>query len=265
MNLFKKFLETSTVHGLVYFSEAKSIWAKIVWALLVAASFSLAIVLICDSFQGWSKKPVSSVISTRSIKDLEFPNVTICPPKNTNTALNYDLVQLNVTFTASMREKLEKEIDSTFFETDITEYMKTLLHITNENNLRAVYNGFQTIPVPLGQNGFQVKLSGMSGEIALPGFNDEKYDKGQNFGYYHYILKFPDNLGHLIGEKGKLTVELEVDIGNADSLSLEYRLGPRYQFSGNAKATWGDAEGICKEKGGHLATVTSSEESRELK
>ena len=266
MNLFKEFLETSTVHGLVYISKAKSIWAKIFWALLVVASFSLAIVLICNSFEGWSEKPVSSVISTRAIKDLNFPNVTICPPKNTNTALNYDLVQLNVIFTASMREKVEEEVDSTFFETDIKEYMKTLLHITNENNLRAVYNGFQTIPVPLGHSGFQVKLSGASGEVSLPGFNDKNYDEGQNVGYYHYILKFPDNLGHLIGEKGKLTVELEVNIGNADKASsLEYRLGPRYQFSGNAKATWGDAEGICKEKGGHLATVTSSEESRELK
>ena len=91
--------------------------------------------------------------------------MTICPPKDTNTALNHDLLRLNSTFSPSIKDKLEKEIDAIFFQDDNTRYLKTLLQITNIENLEAVYNGFQTIPMHLGQMGFQVKLSGSSGEI----------------------------------------------------------------------------------------------------
>ena len=265
MNPIREFLESSNVHGLVYISKSESTWGKVLWALTVVVSFSLAIILISDSFQDWSDQPVSSVISTRPIRDLNFPNVTICPPENTNTALNYDLVRLNSTFTASVEEKLDMEVNAIFSKSDNKRYMNTLLQIANKKNLKAIYTGFQTLPVHLGQTGFQVKLSGLTGEISSPGFKDENYNEGQNVGYYHYILEIPDKLEQLIGKDGKFVVELEVDIGNTEAASLEYRFGPRYQYSGEGKANWADAEAGCKERGGHLASVTSSEEAGEVR
>ena len=55
----REFLEASTLHGLVYISKAESVWGKILWTLSVIVSFSLAGVLINQSFADWSKHPIS--------------------------------------------------------------------------------------------------------------------------------------------------------------------------------------------------------------
>ena len=70
----REFLETSTLHGLVYISKAKSVLGKVLWAVSVVVSFCIASVLIYDSFADWSAQPVSTIISTHPIKDLKFPN-----------------------------------------------------------------------------------------------------------------------------------------------------------------------------------------------
>ena len=111
---FREFLETSTLHGLVYISKAESKWGRVLWTVSVLLSLSLATILINNSFQDWSAQPVSSVISTHPIKDLRFPNVTVCPPKGTNTALNYDLTRLDKTFKTIEREKIRNVTMSIF-------------------------------------------------------------------------------------------------------------------------------------------------------
>ena len=125
----REFLEASSLHGLVYISKAESLVAKILWAVSVIVSFSLAGVLIHQSFANWSNNPVSSVISTHPIKDLKFPNVTVCPPKDTNTALNYDLFKLENHFTPSQREGVAQAIKNAFFENEIKAYVQTLSDI----------------------------------------------------------------------------------------------------------------------------------------
>ena len=122
----REFLETSTLHGLVYISKAKSLWGKILWSFSVIVSFSLAGLLIQQSFADWSAHPVSSVISTHPIENLKFPNVTVCPPKGTNTALNYDLVKLKSSFTPSEQEAINKNINEIFSEKETSLYIKTL-------------------------------------------------------------------------------------------------------------------------------------------
>ena len=88
-DVFKDFLENSTIHGLVYISTAKSFVAKSLWVIIVALGFGSAVYLIANSYAEWIESPVSTVVSTRPISDLEFPEVTVCPPKESNTALNY--------------------------------------------------------------------------------------------------------------------------------------------------------------------------------
>ena len=122
----REFLETSTLHGLVYISKAETIWGKILWSISVLVSFSLAGLLIQQSFADWSAHPVSSVISTHPIENLKFPNVTVCPPKGTNTALNYDLVKLKSSFTPSEQEAINKNINEIFSEKETSLYIKTL-------------------------------------------------------------------------------------------------------------------------------------------
>ena len=109
MSPFKDFLEASNLHGLAHISKAESMWGKVLWTISVIASFTIASIQINSSFSQWSNQPISSVITTHPIKGLKFQNVTVCPPKGTNTALNYDLMRLNNTFKPSEWEKMKNE------------------------------------------------------------------------------------------------------------------------------------------------------------
>ena len=114
MSPFREFLEASNLHGLVHISKAESMWGKILWTISVIASFTIASIQINSSFSQWSNQPISSLITTHPIKALKFPNVTVCPPKGTNTALNYDLTRLDKTFHPLEEEKIQKETKSIF-------------------------------------------------------------------------------------------------------------------------------------------------------
>ena len=59
--------------------------------------------------------PVMTTITTHPIGQLNFPTVTVCPPKGSNTALNYDLMRLqNRTLSTEDRDFLSKEIKKAF-------------------------------------------------------------------------------------------------------------------------------------------------------
>ena len=60
---------------------------------MVILGFLGAGLLISKSYKEWQESPVATSITTRPINDLDFPIVTICPPKGSNTALYNDLVK----------------------------------------------------------------------------------------------------------------------------------------------------------------------------
>ena len=97
MESFREFLESSTIHGLGYISSSRSHVTKVLWACIVITGFTIAGVLINNSYSDWRDNPVSTTISTHPISELKFPKITVCPPSGTNTALNYDLMKLNKT------------------------------------------------------------------------------------------------------------------------------------------------------------------------
>ena len=67
--------------------------AKILWLGLVCLGFTGAGILIGKSDMEWQEKPIATTITTYPIDDLQFPQVTICPPKDSNTGLYHDLVK----------------------------------------------------------------------------------------------------------------------------------------------------------------------------
>ena len=104
----REFLESSTIHGLSYisseqvrlvfssyskYSPSQTKVAKVLWILVVICGFLSAGYLINDSYSDWHESPISTSISTHPISELEFPTVTVCPPRGSHTALNYDLVK----------------------------------------------------------------------------------------------------------------------------------------------------------------------------
>ena len=117
-NLIQEFLENSTIHGLVHISTAKSRLARAAWFAIVVACFAMAIMMITTSYKEWQESPVSTTITTHPITELEFPTVTVCPPRGSNTALNHLLEKVkDVNFTKEERTTLLNISREVFLET----------------------------------------------------------------------------------------------------------------------------------------------------
>ena len=86
----KNFLESSTIHGLTYISTTSK-YVRLLWTIVVIIGFTTAGVIIYQSFETWADTPISATTETRSIREITFPKVTVCPPKGTYTSLNFDL------------------------------------------------------------------------------------------------------------------------------------------------------------------------------
>ena len=77
--------------------------------MTVTLGFLTAGYLINDSSTEWQDSPVSTSIETEPLKELTFPTVTVCPPKDSHTALNYDLMKTeNDSLTKEDRDFLNK-------------------------------------------------------------------------------------------------------------------------------------------------------------
>ena len=144
----RTFLESSTIHGLGYISTTRRL-VKLFWIVIVIAGFTGAGILIYKSFQDWDENPVTTTVETQSIRDITFPKVTVCPPKNTYTNLNYDLMMLeNSTLDNEIRKELAyfgvELIQDHIFE----EVMFNLSVISESNRFYNWYHGYSEINLP---------------------------------------------------------------------------------------------------------------------
>ena len=104
----RTFFESSTIHGLTYIATTRK-YVRIFWILAVITGFMGASLIIKESFESWSESPVKTTIETLPISDIKFPKITVCPPKNTFTDLNYDLmITENLTLSDKMRDDMFK-------------------------------------------------------------------------------------------------------------------------------------------------------------
>ena len=105
----REFLESSTIHGLIYISTTGTRLTILFWFLVVLGGFTASYVFISNSFYSWEKSPISTSIETFPISNVTFPLVSVCPPKGTNTALNLDILKFeNKSISNSVRSKLLK-------------------------------------------------------------------------------------------------------------------------------------------------------------
>ena len=91
MENIKTFLESSTIHGLSYISTSRKC-LRIFWVLTIILGFTSAGILIYQSFLDldwhdldldWHDNPETTTIAIKPIEEINFPKVTVCPPKNT--------------------------------------------------------------------------------------------------------------------------------------------------------------------------------------
>ena len=85
------FLESSSIGGLNQIAAGRR-YVRLFWILVVTSGFIGAGYLIYQSFQSWNESPVKTTIESHPIAEITFPKLTVCPPKNTYTDLNYDLM-----------------------------------------------------------------------------------------------------------------------------------------------------------------------------
>ena len=106
MDILREFLDSSSIAGLTQVANNKGI-IRLFWTIVVILGFAVSGLLIQMSFMSWAESPVRTTIETVPIKELTFPKVTVCPPKNTYTNLNYDLMRAkNMTINNETREEL---------------------------------------------------------------------------------------------------------------------------------------------------------------
>ena len=101
---------------------------RLFWILVVIAGFSLAGYLISGAIEHWRSSPIKTTIETKQISELDFPKVTVCPPKGLYTNLNHDLVSLaknKITLDNAtrheLRQMMEQFLSNDEFETVVKE------------------------------------------------------------------------------------------------------------------------------------------------
>ena len=167
----RTFLESSTIHGLTYISTTRRL-VKLLWIVIVIAGFTGAGIMIYQSFQSWDESPVKTTIETLPIKNITFPKVTVCPPKNTFTNLNYDLmIMKNLTLDNNTQDELTNfavgQLENTISE---TVHLK-LNRLHDDNRYYNWYKGYSRWSVPTSE----VFTSAPLGSLYTPFFG-EKFD-----------------------------------------------------------------------------------------
>ena len=159
MNVAREFLETSTIHGLNYISSSKTVAAKAIWVIIVSISFGVAGFMINNAYLEWQESPIATSIKTYPISKLDFPSVTVCPPRGSNTALNHVLERVNNrNFTEEKRQKLLRISDKTFLVDPNKKYVKDIINLVNVNNIMHLYEGHISMPeVDLSNYTFSIK------------------------------------------------------------------------------------------------------------
>ena len=174
--MIKSFLESSSIHGLGYIALTEK-GVRLFWILVVFTGFTGAGILIYESFIHWAENPVTTTIETRPITEINYPKVTVCPPKNTFTDLNYDLkMMLNMTLGSKIRSELTNySIELLYdhlFDTFMLEYDK----IVEKDKYCNWYHGHSEILLPSSRNfGSVYDYAAPSGTISSQHFG-EKYD-----------------------------------------------------------------------------------------
>ena len=161
MKVIAEFFEASTIHGLSYIASSRS-FVKPLWITIVVACFTFAGILIHQSFQSWEESPIKTTVQTLPISEISFPKVTVCPPKNTFTNLNYDLLMAeNLTFEDETRIKLIEKALETLDYHFVQETKTNFTQVEQKSIFFNWYNGYTKIEMPF----FDSDINGLTHTI----------------------------------------------------------------------------------------------------
>ena len=208
------FLESSTIHGLAYIATGRKN-VKLFWTLVVIAGFTGACILIQTSFQSWADSPVKTTVETKPITEITFPKVTVCPPKNTYTDLNYDLVMTeNMTLDNDTRQELTNYAVELMYDHLYDNIMKNMSKFEEKDRNYNWYHGYTKIELPYYEPwddsivNYYVFTGASSGSVITQYFGDKfDADKVDADLYYGVNVYPPDSVRY----NPNVTLHLDVE------------------------------------------------------
>ena len=217
MDGLKEFLECSTIHGLYYIAGNRQL-VRLLWICVVIAGFTGSFILIHQSFSSWSDSPISTTIETLPISELEFPNVTVCPPKNSFTSLNPDLVMSrNINFDEEKRTNLSDSVVQALYDASFNSKYKEFIDYRQDQYIDwytgISVNDFPTETSPLmtsypGKK-YRIKTTAIKGSFSTPYFrqslNEHKLEQDFQNIVYIYV---PANMSI----NNSLIIDIDMDI-----------------------------------------------------
>ena len=190
MEHIKTFLDSSTIHGLSWISTTRR-WSRLFWLLIVIGGFSGAGYLIHASFYNWELSPISTAIETLPISHITFPNVTVCPPKNSTLNLNHVIEQSKgVILGNNTRNKLINYAMDVIQEEFYKEVMKNLSKVEDPNRYHNWYHGYAAIEYPYYKNNqlrYEVSTIAIAGNLTTRYFG-EKFDAEKVDGHIKFMI-----------------------------------------------------------------------------
>ena len=145
--------------------------------LVVLTGFTSAGYLIFVSFQSWAVSPIKTTVETLPISEIKFPKVTVCPPKNTFTDLNYDLMLAEkLKLTNKMRNELIDYSEKVINEHTFTDDLNILQEDDRYYNW---YYGYSKINRPYtndnvdGRLQYDIETSAISGVVSTQYFGEQ--------------------------------------------------------------------------------------------
>ena len=220
MEYIKTFLESSTIHGLAYIANGKK-YVRLLWILVVIAGFTGAGYIIYQSFQSWADGPVKTTIETHPIKEITFPKVTVCPPRNTYTDLNYDLMMAeNMTLDNDTRNELVNFAVEMLYDHMHDTLIANLSKLDEKYRYYNWYHGYTQITLPFhdpeGVKYF-VSSATSSGTIFTKYF-EEKFDEEKvETDLYYMVSVYPPPS---VRSNTNVTLHLEIEKVSLKDLSV---------------------------------------------
>ena len=225
METVRSFLESSSISGLNHISTERK-YAKLLWILVVISGFTTAGLMINQSFQSWADSPVKTTIETLPITNIMFPKITVCPPKNTYTDLNYYLVKAeNMTLDNTTRKELANYAMELLYDHLYDNIMRNLSKYEDNDRYYNWYHGYTKIELPDYVSSsfhpsyffYNVDTAASSGSISTQQFG-EKFDadKVETGPLVYYVTLHPPAS---VRNNTNVTLHLDVEMVSMKALS----------------------------------------------
>ena len=163
---------------------------------------------------------MSTTIETRSISDLAFPGVVICPPKNSFTTLNPDLIRSDKnSWDQNTTRRLEEIFIEAMFDLNVENKYKTMSSFFEKDMFFNWYKGESMLEFPSIKKKsrwglyqgyvtrFSPQTSAVSGSFSTPYFGEIFHEEDFELGLFFYInIYVPDK------ERENGSISLVIDI-----------------------------------------------------